>query len=548
MSKIDFLLVSQSNVVDYEGFGDLPVDRLDIYKSLVYPRMIHHKGKFRSHLDYLNDKFHGKFYADADYPERRKMYNIWNMASMAGVHLGNYLSQYGINVRIINNIDSEWDWFKEAYETSEEPPLVGISSTFYLSWKEVGRLAKRLRDVDNNMEIILGGAFANSLTVSGGSPADFEAPMRKYGISHTLHAFNSEVDLRDLILARKAGTAVDTVSNLCTLGRDKSYTMTQSKWHTPVLAEMPPTWDRLEMPFIDHTFQIRTASGCPFSCAFCSYPTTAGAWKTVDADVVRAHLDSVMRIPGVKNIVFIDDTFNVPPHRFRELLKVFAEYPFEWFSFLRVQYADEEVIKMMKDSGCKGVYLGIESASDAVLTNMNKKARKADFAKGVNLLNKYDIDYLAAFVLGFPGETQDTIQENVDFIKDNGVRYYSLKEFYYMPHTEVHEKRDQYGLTGMGAKWSHDTMSYQEATQIKLDMFQSIDESTHVDPDTSLWHMAYLHDKGHTFPEIRQLQEEINDLMKEQLASISPPTESVTVPFSSAGQHILEADAVPAAE
>src|SRR3546814_6445960 len=91
-----------------------------------------------------------------------------------------------------------------------------------------------------------------------------------------------------------------------------------------------------------------------------------------------------MRIPGVDRIIFIDDTFNVPPHRFKELVKIFAEYPFEWFSFLRVQYVNEEVMAMMKDSGCKGVYLGIESASDKVLKNMNKRATNKQFAEGVD--------------------------------------------------------------------------------------------------------------------------------------------------------------------
>jgi len=522
MPDIDFLLVSQSNVVDYEGFGDLPLDRLDIYKTLVYPRMVHHEGRFRSHLDYVNRKIYGKYYAEGDYAERRQMYNIWNLASMAGVHLANYLRQFGINVRVINNLDSEWDWFCEAYQSSSRPPLVGISSTFYLTWKEVGRLAKRLRGVDPDMEIVLGGAFANAMTQGSGTPADFETPMKRYGIRHVLHAFNSEIDLRDLILAHKAHKAVDAVHNLCTLENGKNFTGTTVQWNNPLLDEIPPTWDELELPFLNHTIQIRTASGCPFSCAFCSYPTTAGAWKTVKSDTVRAHLDSVMRIPGIKNIIFIDDTFNVPPHRFKELIKIFADYPFEWFSFLRVQYADEEVIRMMKDSGCRGVYLGIESASDAVLKNMNKRARKADFARGVNLLNKYDIDYLAAFVLGFPGETEETIQENVDFISDNGVRYYSLKEFYYMEHTQVHDKREEYGLTGMGAKWAHDTMSYERAADIKIDLFQSIGNSTHVDPDTSLWHMAYLYDRGHSFAEIRALQDEINTEIKAQIASNLP--------------------------
>lgn len=128
------------------------------------------------------------------------------------------------------------------------------------------------------------------------------------------------------------------------------------------------------------------------------------------------------------------------------------------------------------------------------------KTKNEHVAKGVELLNKHDIDYLAAFVLGFPGETDKTIRENIDFINDNGARYYSLKEFYYMENTKVHEKRDAYGLTGMGNKWSHATMSAQEASQIKLDMFLEIDSSTNIDPDTSLWYLTYLYDQNFCFP------------------------------------------------
>lgn len=521
MNDIDFILISQSNIVDYEGFGDLPLDRLDLYKSLVYPRMVHYQGRFRSHLDYLNINKFDASYAESTYVQRRKMYNIWNLASMGGLHIANYLTQFGIKVRIINNIDSEWDWFEDAYNSCSRPPLVGISSTFNLAWKEVGNLAKMLRSLDPEMNLVLGGAFANGETIHG-SPLGFEEKMRKYGIRYILHAFNSECDLRDLLLALKDKKSLENIQNFCMIeGNLKSglFTATTKSWNTPLLslADVPATWDRLELPFLNRTIQIRTASGCPFECAFCSYPSTAGGWETANVDDVRAHLDSVMRINGVDRIIFIDDTFNVPPNRFKALIKLFAEYPFEWFSFLRVQYVDEEIVRMMKDSGCKGVYLGVESANDQILKNMNKKVTSAQFAKGINLLNKYDIDYLAAFVLGFPGETEKTIQDNVDFIRENGVRFYSLKEFYYMEHTAIHDQREKYDLSGIGNKWSHATMSYEEATKIKLDVFKSIKGSTHIDPDTSLWYMAYLYDQGYSMSEVRILQESINDLMKNQL-------------------------------
>ncbi len=520
--QLDLILVTQSNVVDYEGFGNLPLDRSDLYKHLVYPRMVLHEGRFRSHLDYINRRVHGRYFDQGTMAQRREMLNIWNLPSMAGVHLINYLAQFGYRVRVINNLDSEWDWFEEAYRNCRRPPLVGISSTFYLSWKEVGGVAKRLRALDPEMDIVLGGAFANAETING-DPAAFAQRMRRYGIRYVLHAFNSETDLRDLLAARRGNAAMDAVRNLARIdGRlaGGSFELGPKVWNEPLLSlkDCPPTWDQHHLPFLNRTIQIRTASGCPFACAFCSYPTTAGPWQTVEAEHVRAHLDSLMRIGTIDRIIFIDDTFNVPPHRFRELINIFAEYNFEWFSFLRVQYVDDEVVRMMKDSGCKGVYLGIESASDKVLRNMNKRATSRQFAEGVQLLNKHDIDYLAAFVLGFPGEDDGTIQENIDFIRDNGVRFYSLKEFYYMPHTLVHEKRAEYGLTGMGNKWSHATMSHEQASRIKLEMFQSI-ESTHIDPDTSLWYMAYLYDQGYDFAQIRQWQAEINALMKRQLAA-----------------------------
>lgn len=520
MSDFDFIIICQANVVDYDAYSKLPLERIDLYQTQVYPRMVRHEDQFVGHLDLINSVTHGKTYFDAAYPERREMLNIWNLPSAAGMHLANYLSSFGLRTKVINNIDSEWDWFEAAYRGCRRPPVVGISSTFYLTAKEVGRLARRMLKLDPDMEIVLGGPFANTRTITG-KIAEFESLMRKYRIKYVLHAFNSEFDLSRLLLARREGRDLSDVSNLCFFENGDpvrgQFVATAPQWHSPLLGDTPASWDQIDAPFLNRTIQIRTAASCPFACAFCSYPTTAGDWKTMTIDHVRLHLESVKRIPGVDRIIFIDDTFNVPPHRFRDLTKLFQEYEFEWFSFLRVQYADEGIIRDMADSGCKGVYLGVESANDRVLANMNKRARRANFQRGVELLNKYGIHSLSAFVLGFPGENDESIRDNIDFIENCGVEYYSLKEFFYMEHTDVHKKRAEYGLTGMGAKWKHDTMSYEQASKIKIEMFRGIKNAVHLDPDTSLWLLAYLYDQGHDFKEIRGMQERINTVVHAQL-------------------------------
>jgi len=521
MVNTDIILISQSNVIDNKGFDSLPGDRIELFKHLVYPRFVRDGDNYLSGLDYINRRVHGKIYAEAICHERRKLLNIWNLPGMSGIHLSNYLTGCGFKVKVINNFDSEYDLYETYYRQSEVPPLVGISSTFYLGWGQVGALAERVRSITPDAQIVTGGAFVNSQAVSEGYDR-FEKVMRKYGINYVLHAMNSETDLRDLLCCRTGEKDFSDLKNFCAIDKNintGSFYVSPNEWHRPVLnlAEVPANWHLLDLPFLHSTIQIRTSYGCPFECAFCSYPTTAREWTTLDVADIERHLDSLSKIPQVKRIIFTDDTLNVPPKRFKKILSLLSRYDFEWFSFLRVQYIDEEDAKMMRESGCKGVYLGIESANDAVLRNMKKKVTVDHLARGIRLLNKYGIDYLAAFVLGFPGETYASICDNVRFIEENEIKYYSLKEFYYMEHTPIYAARDTYALTGGGNKWRHNTMSHDIASDLKLEMFNEISSAVHIDPDTSLWYMAYLYDQGYSFADISRYQKEINDKIKTQI-------------------------------
>jgi len=299
--------------------------------------------------------------------------------------------------------------------------------------------------------------------------------------------------------------------------KDGKFKYTETQWHQPILNDTPFHWDRLDMPYMNNTIQLRTASGCPFSCSFCSYPETAHGIHLMDLDMVEENIKSALRIPNVNKIIFLDDTFNVPKRRFNDMLRIFVKYDFEWFSFLRVQYIDDDIARMMRDSGCKGVYLGMESSNDVILHNMNKKATREKFLSGYRYLAKYNIDSAAAFIIGFPGETDETIEENIRFIEDEGIRFYTLKEFYYMHHTPIHSEREKFGLVGEGIDWTHDTMDYQTAYEKKIEIFKSIKGSTFVDPDLSLWYIAYLYDQGLSINTVESVTSRLNRVMLDQM-------------------------------
>ncbi len=372
---MDFLHISKVEIVNYKEYSKLPLDKLDYYSDLVFPRMIYFKGVFRSHLDIINYFRHGIFFDEASYSKRRKLASIWNLPSMNGFHLERYLMQENITMKSINHFDAQWDVFCDLYEGSASAPLIGLSTTFFLSFVEIKRIVRKIYSRYPDAEIVLGGAFINEQFLNG-SPDQFEKPMRKYGIKYILYAFNSEEDLKNLILARRSRD-FQKVQNLVYIeGNDYKaghFRQSDTKWHDAVLSyqyDREYAWDR---EGVHRTIQMRTSAGCPFSCAFCSYPQTAKRFTQMSLDDLKKDLDYYCNTLKVRNIIFIDDTFNVPTNRFEKMCQLFCKYDFEWFSFIRVQFVDDDLAQLMKKSGCKAVYLGIESASNLILGNMNKK-------------------------------------------------------------------------------------------------------------------------------------------------------------------------------
>jgi len=519
MDRIDVIFVSQSDVAIYDEYSKLPLERIELYKELIYPRMVYFKGAFRSHLDVYNYYLHGCFYKDAPIKERKKMLNIWNLPGFNGIHIADYLFKHSINTIIINNFDTNWDDLCSVYESCDVKPIIAISTTFHLSSSEIRRISKKIRNTFPEASILLGGAFINERYING-EHSELEAIMRKNNIQYIIHSFNSEVDLKDLILSIKEGHELKDVNNLFYFkSRDfinsKLY-KTKEIFNNPILSSFN-SLSLVNQEFINSTLQIRSSSGCPFLCAFCSYPTTAGGFYIQETESFKKAIHHILSNTKINKLIFIDDTLNVPKARFIEILQVLKQYKIEWFSFLRVQFIDDEIAQLMNESGCRAVYLGLESASDTILQNMNKKANNAQFLNGISLLKKYNILSMAAFIIGYPGETDSTIEEDVAFIENSGIDFYTLKEFYFMKQTSIYNDREKYGLTGIGSKWTHDTMSYQVASQKKSEMFQKIKGSVFVDPDTSLWLLAYLYDKGFGFEKIKLLQREINQIMFEQL-------------------------------
>jgi len=237
---------------------------------------------------------------------------------------------------------------------------------------------------------------------------------------------------------------------------------------------------------------------------------------------VERELDAIREIGGVSTITILDDTFNVPKARFKEILRMMIKnnYGFKWNCFYRCDQGDEESIELMGRAGCEGVFLGVESGSDTMLETMNKTARRTDYLTAIPLLKDAGISTYASLIVGFPGETADTVHQTIEFIEKARPEFYRAQLWYADPVTPIWKLRDKYQIKGAAFNWSHVTMDSQTACDWIDKIFLSVDASVWL-PQLGFeqWALFYLQRKGMPMDRIKTFLRMFNRVKREQIVS-----------------------------
>jgi hypothetical protein len=196
-------------------------------------------------------------------------------------------------------------------------------------------------------------------------------------------------------------------------------------------------------------------------------------------------------------------------------------FMFDWYSYFRCSNSDEEAFDLMAESGCKGVFLGIESGSPTILKNMNKAATPEKYAYGIKRLHDLGILTFGSFIIGFPGETPQTVDETLNVIKDTRPTYYRAQSWYCEPGSPIDHQREKYGIHGNGFVWTHNTMNSIETMDHIDRIFLSVDESLWL-PQWSFdfWFIPYLIGRGVTAEQFKEFMTLANKLLSMEIARI----------------------------
>ena len=537
-NKLDCIVIgyNETPFEEYEGLLAKYGVESEAYRDLMFS-FVNLDGKKLNYIDLLNHVFGLDRQPDetADDMEPFKSCEIPNLAA---VYLTHFLRKRGLNAHYINLFQYEKEELIKYL--AADPLCVAITTTFYLMNFPVSEMVRFIRTHNPKVKIVVGGPLIANHTRNY-QDEELATTFEDIGADLYVVEGQGEATLLEIVRSLRTWAPLSDVPNLI-YSEDGVLRKTATSLENNSLDENHIDWQTFAGVNLGPTLQTRTARSCAFSCSFCNYPTRAGKLTLMDLERLEAELDSMRALNDVQNVVFIDDTFNVPLPRFKDICRLMIKknYQFNWFSYFRCGNSDEEAVELMAESGCKGVFLGIESGSQQILKNMNKAVTVEKYIKGVELLHRYNILTFDSFIIGFPGETRETVDETIAFIKESRPDYYRAQLWYCEPGTPIEHQRERYGITGDGFVWSHATMDSLDAMDHIDRLFLTIDESVWL-PQWSFdfWTIPYLLGKGITLDQFRELMTWAHKLLALEIAYV--PEQEKKVKQQEYVQHMISA-------
>lgn len=443
--------------------------------------------------------------------------HVCKLPNLGVAYLANYLIHHGLRCEIINFLNEDREHMAQLF--ASRPVLaVAVTTTFYTTSQPVKEVVGLIRSLSSTVKIIVGGPYVFNLCEK--SPlGQVDAVLEDIGADIYVHESQGEKTLVDVLRALKRSADLDDIPNIIVPGSGPSLVKSAAAQRLLSSGRVRRTrrvhedndmdlysvnWQNFPRSYFVPTVQLRTARSCAYKCAFCCYPIMAGELALTSLEVIERQLEYLHNC-GVRNLVFIDDTFNIPQNRFKALCRMMIRrrFGFQWFSYFRAANADREAIDLAADSGCKGVFLGIESGDQDMLIRMNKAAKVEKYVTGIQRLNRLGVFTFVSLIVGFPGETAESVRNTMSFIGEAQPSCYRAELYFHSVNTPIHAQADALKICGSGYAWTHATMQWREAADHIVSMYNEIQDCPVIAEHMfDFWAVPYLVGKGFEISQI----------------------------------------------
>lgn len=198
---------------------------------------------------------------------------------------------------------------------------------------------------------------------------------------------------------------------------------------------------------------IMAQRGCINRCTFCICPVLY-KYRERSVENVMEELKWIKEL-GYKEFKFINAgiTYNLPwaNRLMDEMIK--ARLNLTWWSNVRADKLDQEILNKMKAAGCHSLAIGMETASPEILKNIGKNITPEKVREAVNMAKKIGLRSAVYFIFGLPGETKETMQKTINFAKSLGADFVTMGVAQPLPGTKFYNDLKEKGFL-LTNEWS----------------------------------------------------------------------------------------------
>jgi anaerobic magnesium-protoporphyrin IX monomethyl ester cyclase len=408
----------------------------------------------------------------------------------AGFYLEGFLHQHGFDTILTNQYDAET--IKAIAE--KDPFAVCVSTTMIIATDSLLDLFSSIRSAMPQTHIIAGGALVWKNYLQFLKQLDFPQhhPLQPRMLFHPDHAgMAADIlvvaphgisSLLEILkeLEKGRGASLEHIPNLCLPGVN-GFNFTKRIEEEVDYNEDYTRWDLIDE--IPEKIPFRTSIGCPYRCRFCDF------CQLYPRIFLRSRASLLQELNLVKNrlgqnpavIHVSDDNVFITKKRLFDVCDAIADSGLRhWIGFMRGGEYSEDEMAAIERSGLMMGKIGVESGDPGQLKRMNKHQKIENVKRGVEQLDAHGISVLMTFVVGFPGETKQTLRNTADFLNNLSLTNlsvgYQLYPLVIFPLSELADPsaRNEWKIEGLMEKWSHYTMNSDDVSEACFDLFKEV--------------------------------------------------------------------------
>jgi len=355
------------------------------------------------------------------------------------LYISSYLEEKGIENKVFDSTFSSFEKLQTEL-INTQPPIVAIYTNL-MTKLNVLKIISFIKKELKNSKVILGGPEiryyslnylnygADMVVIGEGEETMFEI-CSHFKINQKLPEDCSGTAFlkNNTLVTTKERTLIKDINTLPFPNRDKInfhyYLDTWKKYHGKSM------------------ISVSTMRGCPYTCKWCSRAVYGGTYRRRSPELVAKELLQIKMNYNPDAVWFVDDVFTISHKWLKEFAASVKEtnalIPYEIIT--RADRMNEEVVKLLKESGCFRVWIGAESGSQRIIDSMDRRVSVEMVKEMILLSKKNGIEAGTFIMLGYPGETKKDIKETIKHLQASGPDYYTVTIAYPIKGTPLYNE------------------------------------------------------------------------------------------------------------